>query len=340
VKKEVLEKLSELIIAKMRLFFVLFLFIFVSCSSEVIEPLEVDVSSGVVNGTLYLDTDVQCDVRGGKEPYSYTWGINGEIIKDCTSLCGFEIGEIGVYEVECNVIDSLGNETSDSIILIVEKEKINVDTIIVFGDSLTYGHALENPEEDNWAKLFSDELNAELYNYAFDGAKTSDILETQLIDYGEDTLTGENKLVFLWIGTNDIVALVSKEEFRDNYINIVEELVQIDDSELILINIADASKLSVTEDVEKGINELLEGFGFTLAIKRLTKDVVASYNNIIYEIADEYSLIVVDMYSFMDNFDDNMISDDRFHPNELGHELIKEEISTGIEFIYPEKEFI
>ncbi len=322
----------------MRLFFILFLFFIVSCSFY--EPLEVNVGSDLVNGTLSLDSDVYCDVNGGKVPYEYSWTMNGEIIEDCLDSCKFNLDKVGVYEVKCNVKDSLGNETTDSIRLIVEKEKVKIDSMITFGDSLTYGHALENPKEDNWAELYRlDLLDADMYNYAKDGAKTSDILDNQLVEFKNDTIADGNKLVFLWVGANDIVALVSHDEFKENYINILDELIVIEDATVVLINIPDASKLSVADDIEKGLNDLLSDFGFTLAIKRLTKDVVSSYNEIIYSLADEYRLNVVDMYSFMDSFNDEMISDDRFHPNELGHEMIKDEIKHDVVELYFETEF-
>lgn len=205
------------------------------------------------------------------------------------------------------------------------------DAIIAFGDSLTYGEGVEDKTKI-WPYLFAN--GTKLYNYAISGATTYSVKTFQLQEYLKEDIKG-NKLIFVWIGANDAANFYLLGDFEQNYRYIINQLMK-ENVTLILMNIPDASKLQVANVVEQQVNEELNqyaaeyGVQVTVPIKTLTREILAQYNKIIQNMADEKGLKVIDMFNFMDAFEANMITEDQFHPNELGHKMIAEKVKEEI----------
>ena len=192
---------------------------------------------------------------------------------------------------------------------------------------------MQNPDNSNWLYLYSQKFeHATLYNYAVSGSTTSDVKEKQLTSIKD---IDKNKIIFLWIGVNDIVRFISLSQFAENYLFIINKLSTIENSTIILINIPDVSKLSIAGQVEQEINYLVEGLGIDIPVKTITKDIINRYNDAIYEIADDNNISVIDMFSYLETFDDDLITEDRFHPNEKGHKMITQKIDEDVEKIFP-----
>ncbi|MBN2420773.1 SGNH/GDSL hydrolase family protein, partial [Candidatus Woesearchaeota archaeon] len=114
---------------------------------------------------------------------------------------------------------------------------------------------------------------------------------------------------------------ISLTEFEANYRHIVETITN--NSELIILNIPDATKLEIADEVQEQVSQyLIEQYGFAIDAKPLVRQYVGLYNSIIQKIANEYNLTVIDMFNYLDSLSDDLISSDGFHPNEAGHELI------------------
>ncbi|MFC1728479.1 SGNH/GDSL hydrolase family protein [Nanoarchaeota archaeon] len=203
-----------------------------------------------------------------------------------------------------------------------------IEEIIAIGDSLTYGESLEN-ENNCWISLYSNQTK--LHNYAVSGATTFGARYSQLLEFKKEPV-GSKRLVFMWIGANDAASFISLPNFEDNYRAIVNEILDMENTTLILINIPDASKLSVAETVQTQVDEYLSQYGVqtNIEVKTVTKDVLAQYNSVIKSIADENNLTLIDMFGFLETFDNSMISADLFHPNEKGHRLIAEKIREEV----------
>ncbi|MBU0614634.1 MAG: SGNH/GDSL hydrolase family protein [Nanoarchaeota archaeon] len=302
--------------------------------SEPVQPLSVELDSENVTGIVFLDTELKCVVAGGKEPYTISWSMGNCSGKDCRLQVG-----IGSYDVACKVKDARGTQGEASIEINVEKKQKDIDIVITLGDSLTEGFGLISPKDSNWASLFSKKYNATLHNLAVSGADTFVVIEQQLPKYRRLNIS-QNSIVFLWIGANDIATFTIPNDFKQNYADIVAELVS-KGADLILLNIPDASKLSVADDVQSQVDSYFEQFGFSsgLSVGGITKEIIDVYNNMIYQVARDYNLDVVDIYSYMDRFSDDVISSDRFHPNEEGHKLIAEKVETEFESFYPDVTF-
>ncbi len=291
------------------------------------EPLELTLTADKTEEELELKTTIYCQANKGEENYTYNWNNNCK-----NNECEVTLNEIGNHTIKCTVSDGK-KEITKSITLEVKKQIINIETIIGYGDSLTQGFGLDNPETENWLYQYSQNLEVELINNAHEGDATSDILQTQL----KNKIPNKNKLIFLWIGANNILRLESTNKFFEEYNKIVNNLTQIPDSKLILMTIPDASKLSSAIEIEQGINQIL---GIEIDVKQIGKEIIKNYNDVIWATAEQNNLNTIDMFTYMeDNFNQSLEGPDKFHPNKKGHELIAEKIKKDMQIFYPKKEF-
>lgn len=190
-----------------------------------------------------------------------------------------------------------------------EERVIEPVKAIAFGDSLTYGEGVSNK-----SLVWISRLESNVTNYAISGATTFDVLNQIKNIKDENT-------AYLWVGANDAAQLISLTEFEANYRHIVETITN--NSELIILNIPDATKLEIADEVQEQVSQyLIEQYGFAIDAKPLVRQYVGLYNSIIQKIANEYNLTVIDMFNYLDSLSDDLISSDGFHPNEAGHELI------------------
>ena len=297
-----------------------------------VKPLQVELESSTAEEELILDTTLNCVASEGVPPHTYSWSSNLE----CDSECFVYLDKIGNYEVNCTVTDSKGNRESSSLILKVIKKQVNVDQIITFGDSLTYGHGLKSLDY-NWPTLLSKKFkNAELKNFAISGATTYSVKDYQIQQFNDSE---KSKLVFLWIGSNDVKKFFDLNDFKYNYITILQELKKIKNAEVIVISIPDASKLPVADEIEDQVNYFLKDYGVEISVQDITSDIMNSYNKIVIESAEEYGFEVIDMFNYMNQFDELYISDDKFHPNRIGHKLLADKIYSDLVELYPETDF-
>ncbi|MFC1648566.1 SGNH/GDSL hydrolase family protein [Nanoarchaeota archaeon] len=306
------------------------------------EPLSMDFKASDKQAELKLETKLTCIASGGTEPYDYDWQST-DVPLDCSDQeCDIIIEEIGDYSVTCSVTDAEGESVQESLTLEVIKLQRQVVAVVTFGDSLTAGHGLQDREKSNWARLLTDDFeDSKLFNYAVGGHTTRNILDLQFPDFKEDNLPEGDKLVFLWIGANDISKFFKLSDFDAFYREIVDELIMIPDAEVILMDIPDASKLKLAEDIESDVNEILGDFGFGVgvALRQIGSEVMEEYNQIIAAIAEDYDLPLLDMFSYMETFDQEIIAEDGFHPNEAGHIMVKDKVNDDIKALYPDTEF-
>ena len=117
---------------------------------------------------------------------------------------------------------------------------------------------MKSPVSTAWPVLYAQSFKkAHVYNYAISGATTFSVKDYQLKFFWDDSkkfdLDSEYKLIFLWIGSNDVKKLFDPIVFQQNYEAIVDQLMSIPNKDLILMTIPDASKLPVA--VGSGITE-------------------------------------------------------------------------------------
>jgi acyl-CoA thioesterase I len=312
------------------IFILLFSFFIISCTKPI--PLEISLTAN--NATVYIHSQdsFYCNAANGTRTYAFIWNLDKNPINECfnQSVCTQKFDTLGKYEINCEVSDGK-EKLNQSVLIEIVKIPKKIDYIIGFGDSLTYGFGV--PQDKSWFYLYSDTFeDAKAYDYAINGATSYSVVEYQLSLFKNENISNQkSKLVFLWFGANDIKKLITAEEFKANYINTINEISSMPNTDIILITIPDVSKLQVATDIQQGLNDLISGFGVKLDVKGFGHDVIASYNQVILDLAKEYNLNVIDMFSYMANFDNSLISSDQFHPNGRGHEEINKIVKKDVD---------
>jgi lysophospholipase L1-like esterase len=307
-------------------------------------------------GEINFSTTVHCQASGGTGSYVYTWsGTKSDIdsFGGCADTsCPILLTTLGNHTITCSVVSGDTN-SSVSIILQVTKRARQISAIIVFGDSLSYGHGLANPANESWPVVYSRTFrHATLHNYAIDGAGTQYVLTNEMPRYQNDTIAGISKggsaknamakgnvLVFVWIGANDIKLLVPPDTFADNLGMILDNLTGAGYKDIILMTIPDMSKLSVATEVEQGVNQFLSNVGLQpIGVKQIGQEVITRYNNVITHEAAARGLRVIDMFTFMKTIPDGLITADRVHPNAEGQKLVAKYVQDTVISFYPSDE--
>jgi lysophospholipase L1-like esterase len=312
-----------------RLFFLLFFsLILFGCAKQ---PLTLNLTAEKTSAYIHSQDSFYCSAQGGKEQYSYLWKINNKPITCSGNQCNMTFDKIGKYDITCEVSDGK-EKLNKSISLEVTKIPKMIECIYGFGDSLTEAYGVN--KEDSWISLYSKNFkNSHLFNYAVSDSTSYDVLNNQVTNILLQSYACFNgySIIFLWFGANDIKKFVSTQEFNQNYIKIIESLDDMSNSTILLITIPDVSKLSVADDINQQVNDFTSLFGIQLDVKQIGRDVINQYNDIIKNIAKTYNFPVIDMFSYMEKFDESLVGNDRFHPNEKGHEAISKVIKTEVE---------
>ena len=309
---------------------------------EKIPPLIVKVYADKTIAELSLDSKVLCAATGGKGAYSYDWTLDDDEMGNCRERKDCDVSvEIGNYSVKCKVADESNQSVSDEIKLFVTKDYVDIDDIILFGDSLTAGFGLVTPADSRWGSLYSQKFKkAEIHNYAISGATSYSVEAYQMMLFENDSINDDhNKLVFLWIGANDAVSLIHPEDYKRNLEIVLNKLSKLNNTIVVILNVPDASKLSIASDIEEELNYIAEQLqlGMGIEAKKFVQDSIAVYNQEIDSVAGRYNVPVIDMFNFMDSFDDSLITPDGFHPNEMGHKLISEKVKEDVEASFDKK---
>ncbi|WP_407402326.1 SGNH/GDSL hydrolase family protein [Chryseobacterium sp.] len=189
---------------------------------------------------------------------------------------------------------------------------------LFFGDSITYGeydgvfggwvdilkrYALQNfPESNNELILF---------NLGIGGETSADFLKRINPEMSARN-SAEKNVIFLGYGANDLAMkegafLVNEEDFKKNMSEAVAR-AQLFSNDIFLVNILPFSKYIDGVESPNG--------------KLRTNENVLIYNQILEDIATEYSIGFVDFYSALCENKEIFLSKDGVHPNEKGYEAM------------------
>jgi acyl-CoA thioesterase I len=174
------------------------------------------------------------------------------------------------------------------------------------------------PMTDGYVFLIAEELDervdeVSLTPLAIPGANTEQLdaaLEVMLE-------TGiEPDLVTVWTGANDLIRGEDADDFEDELEDMFERLRDRTDGVIVAANLPDLTELPrFREDPDDDV----------------TEERIEEFNDAIAEQAEDYDVLVVDLYS--EPVEDDLVSDeDGFHPNDEGHRRIAEEF---LEVILP-----
>jgi len=177
--------------------------------------------------------------------------------------------------------------------------------ILFLGDSLTAGVGAST-FQNSYPNLFAQELTTQLgniqtTNHAVPGDKTQNILNRQL---SQDL--ADPQITFVMIGINDMFGHIGTDKFKQNYRQIIATLQQKTNSQIILISIPNITSSSLV----------------SWPLSNYFKWQINNYNQAIAEVAQQYHLPVLDLYSLTENsFSQHpqYYSQDLFHPSDEGY---------------------
>lgn len=116
----------------------------------------------------------------------------------------------------------------------------------------------------------------------------------------------EPDLVTVWTGPNDVIQGEDVDDFEDELEDIFERLRDRTDGVIVAANIPDLTELPrFRDDPDDDV----------------TRERIEEFNEAIAEQAEDYDVLVVDLYG--EPVEDDLVSDeDGFHPNNEGHRRI------------------
>jgi len=218
----------------------------------------------------------------------------------------------------------------------VVQEALNLfqnDThIVAIGDSLTQGVGDETGN-DGYVGIIEERFMEQDYSVTFDnfgkrGNRTDHLLK-RLEDNPEITATIEEAdIILLTIGANDLMQIM-----KDNFMNLVEEpfLADLDPYGERLATILERMH---KEQPEAEIYLL----GFFNPFEQYFQEIeelnhiVTLWNNKSLEVANQYDYVnFIPMQDIFQGAEEDVFSEDNFHPNHRGYEIIAERVISFLQ---------
>lgn len=188
---------------------------------------------------------------------------------------------------------------------------------VSLGDSLTYGFgadSYQNGYNYQVANSFAEKTpGLSLKDYSYPGSRTDDVIKQ--LDF---VILDNPKIITVFIGVNDAHQLIESSNFKENYGYILYRLTRETNAKIYLINLPSLGANNVQLPP------------YNIFYDSRTR----SHNQTIQELAQEYNLKVIDLYSpTVDLFKKSgpHYSKDLFHPSNAGYKLWADIIKNGID---------
>ena len=178
---------------------------------------------------------------------------------------------------------------------------------VALGDSLTAGAGVDNYEKSYpylIAEKLSEKNNIILKSRAVPGFKSGDVKDALL----SSAVSDDPDIVTLLVGVNDIHNQISKDDFRENYDQILKVLTQETKAKIYAISIPFVGSGSL----------ILPPHNYYLDLE------TREFNEIIKDLAEKNNVPYVDLYSpTAEEFkrSDSYYSIDLFHPSAKGYDF-------------------
>jgi lysophospholipase L1-like esterase len=189
-------------------------------------------------------------------------------------------------------------------------------TYVALGDSLTAGVGVD-AYTSSYPYLLAKDIAkggaaVTLDPYAVPGVRSQYVIDNFL----EKAIARDPDIVTLFIGINDIHGNVPASVFRKHYATILEALSQKTDAKIYAINLPYIGT--------SGLINAPMRYYFAWRI--------ATYNEIIKELAAEYGATYVDLYAAQlpHELDPSYYAADAFHPNALGYTVWSQRIYESL----------
>ncbi len=181
-------------------------------------------------------------------------------------------------------------------------------TYVAIGASDTFGLGTDDPYNENWPTDLAGLLGSahiHLINLGIPGITAHDALNLEL----PIALDSHPDLITIWLGVNDIVAMVSANSYASDLNTLLSRLrANSPHARIAIANIPDLTLLPYFANADPQV---------------LTQQIQA-YNAVIASAAQRYQAILVDLTQQNYNLRDHpeYISDDGLHPNDIGYQQL------------------
>ena len=177
---------------------------------------------------------------------------------------------------------------------------------VAIGASETFGTGADRPATENWPTDLGVHLprGAQIVNLGIPGITAPQALQSEL----PEALDAKPDLVTVWLGTNDIVNMVSLDDYQQSLDNILSQLGELDHIHVAVANIPDLNLLPRFYSLDQA----------TLQAQ------VEQWNKVVAQEVAAHQDILVDVYSQSSDLlgHPEYLSGDGLHPSTLGYRLI------------------
>ena len=222
-----------------------------------------------------------------------------------------------------------------SLFFVCAKAKTN-KKYLALGDSITAGYLLEKPDEDSFARLFSNKYDFELTNEAVSGDKSGVLLE-KLANYNID----DYDVITLCIGANDVLRdFVDKYEELSNS-EMIDFITNIDSNEEFNNKIEENLKV-LDKNLERIMSIVKSGHAqiymmniynpyrgnILSALENVAEKYISKINKVVEKYAKSNGVHFVNLYKTFKRTKKTVINSQSLstlvdpHPNVEGHKLI------------------
>lgn len=194
-------------------------------------------------------------------------------------------------------------------------------TYVAVGASDSVGIGAANPQTEAWTAQFHEALHdkAMFVNLGVSGSTVKAALEAQL----PKAIEAKPELVTVWLAVNDIVRLVSPEDYERDLDTLVAALRQGGRAEVLVANAPPIEKLP---SIRACLTTAPKTDGCRLPV-RVPESVVTArvdaFNDAIARVVERHGAVLIDLHrSAVASFDGALVAADGFHPSTEGHQRI------------------
>lgn len=169
-------------------------------------------------------------------------------------------------------------------LIIFSFSNVNALKLVSIGDSIPNGYLLEN-ENNSYDNLFAKKLNLDFYEHSYIGMTTNDMLKDLETDELKQNIKEAN-IIFLSIGSNDLLDLITESDYNFIDINYFEDAkINIDLSNENFIQSINDLCNTIINDLKNKMPDVYDNFSKNWSkiinkIKGYNSDIKIYVNNI------------------------------------------------------------
>jgi acyl-CoA thioesterase I len=209
---------------------------------------------------------------------------------------------------------------------------------VAIGASETYGVGAEDPLRDSWPHVFFKTAlppSTSFVNLGIPGATVEDALDREL----PYAVKLDPEIVTVWLNVNDMIAGFTPQDYERNLSRLLKELSDKGVEQILVANTPPLDHLPAYRNCRRPAAAESVECSFALRRRLPTRealnDMVADYNRAVARAATRTGAVVVDLHRRALELreagrEEELISDDGFHPSSAGHKAVAEAFARAL----------